>query len=161
VPHATLDFLSTILPFKTRIFLILFFANYSCVKVTIYNLDLVEPDAFHPPRVIDLSSTIVSSHSQPSRISRDYARADYVLHYMYLSSYDWSCVYNQSSTDSAVDQLKWVVTDDRFKKINSDEHYFYFLHFRKQVKVTIKSDRRRWLKSVDDSLKTHPQHFCK
>jgi hypothetical protein len=49
----------------------------------------------------------------------------------------------------------------RFKKTNSDKHYFYFAHFRKLVKVTIKTDRRRWLKSVDDSLKTHPQYFCK
>jgi hypothetical protein len=113
-----------------------------------------------------------------------------------LPSYDWSCIYNQSSTDSAVNQLKSVVTDAlnsaipnkisrktkfpcwfsgtlkhcinkkthyfrRFKKTNSGKHYFYFAHFRKLVKITIKTDRRRWLKSVDDSLKTHPQHFWK
>jgi hypothetical protein len=35
------------------------------------------------------------------------------------------------------------------------------VHFRKLVKVTIKTDRRQWLESVDDSLKTHPQHFWK
>jgi hypothetical protein len=89
----------------------LVFANFSCVNVTISNLDLVEPDALHPSLVIDLSSTVVSSDSQPTRLSRNYARADYVLLYRYLSSYDWSCVYNQSSTDSAVNQLKSVVTD--------------------------------------------------
>jgi hypothetical protein len=89
----------------------LVFANFSCVNVTISNLDLVEPDALHPSLVIDLSSTVVSSHSQPFRLSRDYARADYVLLYSYLSSYDWSCVYNQSSTYSAVNQLNSVVTD--------------------------------------------------
>jgi hypothetical protein len=33
--------------------------------------------------------------------------------------------------------------------------------FVKKVKVTFKTDRRRWLKSVDDSLKTRPQHFWK
>jgi hypothetical protein len=49
----------------------------------------------------------------------------------------------------------------RFKKTNSDKHYFYFAHFRKLTKVTIKTDRWRWLKSVDHSLKTHPQHFWK
>jgi hypothetical protein len=48
-----------------------------------------------------------------------------------------------------------------FKKANSDKHYFYFAHFRKLVKVTIKTDRRQWLKSVDDSFKTQPQHFWK
>jgi hypothetical protein len=61
--------------------------------------------------VIGLSSTIVSSHSQPTRLSRDYACGDYFLLYNFLSSYDWSCVYNQSSSDSAVNQLKSVVTD--------------------------------------------------
>jgi hypothetical protein len=85
----------------------LVFANFSCVNVTISNLDLVEPDVFHPSLVIGLSSTIVSSHSQPTRLSRDCARADYFLLCSYLSS----CVYSQSSTDSVVNQLKSVVTD--------------------------------------------------
>jgi hypothetical protein len=125
---------------------------------------LIEPDALHPSLVIDQRGVFLTTHSQPSRLSRDYARTDYELLYRYLSSYDWSCVYNQSSTDSAVDQLKSVVTDAlnlaipnkhsrkskfpcwfsgtlkhyinkknhyfrRFKKTNSDEHYFYFAHF--------------------------------
>jgi hypothetical protein len=41
----------------------LVFANFSSVNVTISNLDLVEPDALHPPLVIDPSSIIVSSLS--------------------------------------------------------------------------------------------------
>jgi hypothetical protein len=89
----------------------LVFANFSCVNVTISNLYLVEPDAFHPSLVIDLSSTVVVPHAQPSRLSLDYAHADYFLLYSYLSSYDWSYIYNQSSTDSAVNHLKSVVTD--------------------------------------------------
>jgi hypothetical protein len=89
----------------------LVFANFFCVNVTISNFDLVEPDVFHPSLVIDLSNTIVFSHSQPTRLSRDYARGDYFLLYNILSSYDWSCVYNKSSSDSAVNQLKSVVTD--------------------------------------------------
>jgi hypothetical protein len=40
------------------------------------NFDLVEPDVFHPSLVIDLSSTIVSAHTQPTRLSRDYAHGD-------------------------------------------------------------------------------------
>jgi hypothetical protein len=85
----------------------LVFANLSCVNVTISNLDLVEPDVFHPSLVTGPSSTIVSSHSQHIRLSRDCARADYFLLYSYLSS----CVYNQSSTDSVVNQLKSEVAD--------------------------------------------------
>jgi hypothetical protein len=60
------------------------FANFSCVNVTISNLDLVEPDALHPSLVIDLRNIFLSTHSQPSRLSRDYARADYVLLYRYF-----------------------------------------------------------------------------
>jgi hypothetical protein len=41
----------------------------------------------------------------------------------------------------------------------SDIYYFYFAHFGKPLKATVKFDRQQWLKSVDDSLKTHPQHF--
>jgi hypothetical protein len=29
------------------------------------------------------------------------------------------------------------------------------------VKATIKSDRRRWLQSIDDNLKLQPKQFCK
>jgi hypothetical protein len=96
---------------KNKNLLDLVFANFSCVNVTISNFDVVEPDVFHPSMVIDLSSTIVSSHSQPTRLSRDYARGDYFLLYNFLSSYDWSCVYDQSSSDSALNHLKSVVTD--------------------------------------------------
>jgi hypothetical protein len=55
----------------------LVFANSSCVNVKISNLDLVQPDALHTSLLIDLSSIFLSTHSQPSRLSRDYARAMY------------------------------------------------------------------------------------
>jgi hypothetical protein len=81
-------------------------------------------------------------------------------------------IINQSSSDSAVNQLKslnlaipnklprkskfpcWFSGTlkhyinkknhyfHRFKKTNSDKHYFYFAHFHKLVKITIKTDRR-------------------
>jgi hypothetical protein len=35
------------------------------------------------------------------------------------------------------------------------------LLFRKLVKVTIKSDRLRWLKYIDENLKSKPKHFWK
>jgi hypothetical protein len=103
--------LSQYLTIQNKNLLDFVFANFSCVNITISNFDLVEPDVFHPSLVTDLSSTIVSSHSQPTLLSRDYVRADYFFLYSYLSSYDWSCAYNQSSSDSAVNQLKSVVTD--------------------------------------------------
>jgi hypothetical protein len=47
----------------------------------------------------------------------------------------------------------------RFKKRPS--HYFYdrFALYRKLVKSTIKPDRLRWLKSIDNNLNSQPQHF--
>jgi hypothetical protein len=49
----------------------------------------------------------------------------------------------------------------RFKK--KPNYYFYdsFSFYRKLVKNTIKSDRLRWLKSIDNNLKSRPQHFWK
>jgi hypothetical protein len=49
-------------------------------------------------------------YPQSPHLFRNYVRGDYVLLYN-LSSDDWSCVYNQSSTDFAGDQLKTVVTE--------------------------------------------------
>jgi hypothetical protein len=85
----------------------LVFANVSDVNS---KFDLVEPDTFHPSLVIDLS-IFLPSYTQSHRLFRNYALGDYVSFYNYLSPYDWSCVYNQSSTDSAVSQLNSVVTE--------------------------------------------------
>jgi hypothetical protein len=49
----------------------------------------------------------------------------------------------------------------RFKKKLSDYFYDRFVLYRKLVKSTIKSDRLRWLKSIDNNLKSQPQHFSK
>jgi hypothetical protein len=112
---------------------------------------------------------------------------------VFLSSYDWSCVYNQSSADCAVSQLNSVVTEAlklaiysrkskfpcwfssslkyysykknyhlcHYNKIKSAICYSFFAYFCKLVKLAIKLDWQQWLISVDDSLKTHPQHFWK
>jgi hypothetical protein len=37
----------------------------------------------------------------------------------------------------------------------------FFSYYRKLVKTTIKTDRLRWLKSVDDNLKAKPKDFWK
>jgi hypothetical protein len=49
----------------------------------------------------------------------------------------------------------------RFKKKNSDYFYNKFSFCRKLVKATIKSERIRWLKSIDDNLKSQPKQFWK
>jgi hypothetical protein len=49
----------------------------------------------------------------------------------------------------------------RFKKKNSDYFYNKFSFYHKLVKATIKSDRLRWLKSIDDHLKSQPKQFWK
>jgi hypothetical protein len=49
----------------------------------------------------------------------------------------------------------------RFKKKNSDYFYSKFSFYRKLVKATIKSARLRWLKSIDDNVKSQPKQFWK
>jgi hypothetical protein len=49
----------------------------------------------------------------------------------------------------------------RFKMKPSDYFYDRFALYRKLVKSTIKSDRLRRLKSIDNNLKSQPQHFWK
>jgi hypothetical protein len=48
-----------------------------------------------------------------------------------------------------------------YKKFKTDSFYDKFSSYRKLVKSTIKSDRSRWLKSIDENLKSHPQQFWK
>jgi hypothetical protein len=49
----------------------------------------------------------------------------------------------------------------RYKKLKADCFYHKLSFYRKLVKTTIKSDRTRWLHSVDENLKSHPQQFWK
>jgi hypothetical protein len=46
-----------------------------------------------------------------------------------------------------------------YRKYKIDCFCDRFPFYRKLVKRTIKSDRFRWLKSVDENLKFHPQQF--
>jgi hypothetical protein len=100
--------------------------------------------------------------------------------------YDWSRVYETSSVNVAVTSLSAPVRGAmeqtiprgytckskfppfkkkyfhrRFKKKPSDYFYDRFAFYRKLIKNTIKSDRLRWLKSIDNNLKSQPQHFWK
>jgi hypothetical protein len=47
----------------------------------------------------------------------------------------------------------------RFKKKPFDYFYDRFAYYRKLIKNTIKSDRLKWLKSIDNNLKSQPQLF--
>jgi hypothetical protein len=48
----------------------------------------------------------------------------------------------------------------RYKKYKTDCFYDKFSYYRELVKATIKTDRFRWLQSVDENLKSHPKQFC-
>jgi hypothetical protein len=48
--------------------------------------------------------------------------------------------------------------DDR-RKAKNEYYYSTFSHYRKLVKITIKSDRHNWYKSIDDDLKIQPSKF--
>jgi hypothetical protein len=49
----------------------------------------------------------------------------------------------------------------RLKRKKSDCLYQNFYFFRKLVEATLKSDRLRWLKSLDENLKPQPAQFWK
>jgi hypothetical protein len=49
----------------------------------------------------------------------------------------------------------------RFKKEKTDSLYQNFSFYRKLVKATTKSDRLRWLTSIDENLKSQPKQFWK
>jgi hypothetical protein len=86
----------------------LVFANFHNVTVAISDFELVVPGTYHPPLCTDLN--VLTSSSQSLLYSfRNYPRGDYALLYEMLSSYDWSCVFKQSSVHSAVNRLNSVV----------------------------------------------------
>jgi hypothetical protein len=49
----------------------------------------------------------------------------------------------------------------RYKKSKNEYYYSKFSHYRKLVKITVKSDRLNWYKSTGDDLKTNPSRFWK
>jgi hypothetical protein len=64
----------------------------------------------HPSLVIDLS-IFLPSYAQSQLSFRNYAYGDYALLYTFLSCYDWSCVYRESSVDIAVTKLNAAVSE--------------------------------------------------
>jgi hypothetical protein len=62
---------------------------------------VVAPDNYHPPLNLDFKVTL---DSLPTflNLGRNYGQGDYLLLYNTLSNYDWSCVLNEDSVDSAV-----------------------------------------------------------
>jgi hypothetical protein len=87
-----------------------YFAKLSDVSVSNSYFNFVEPDTVHPSVVIDLS-IFFPSYLQSQRSFHKYAYGDYTVLYTFLSSCDWSYVYNESSVDTAVTQLNSAVTE--------------------------------------------------
>jgi hypothetical protein len=48
-----------------------------------------------------------------------------------------------------------------FYKYKIDCFYDKFCFYQKWVKTTINTDRSRWLKSINENLKSHPNQFWK
>jgi hypothetical protein len=71
--------------------------------------ELVVPDTYHPPLCTDLN--ILTSSSCLIHFVINLAVITYALPYEILSSYDWYCVYKQTSVDSAVIELNYVVVN--------------------------------------------------
>jgi hypothetical protein len=88
----------------------LVFTNISDLSVSISNYLSVAPDNYHPPLVLEFK---LFYHSQFATLvpRRNYGKGDYLLLYDTLQNSDWSCVLNESSVDSAVNNLTTTVSE--------------------------------------------------
>jgi hypothetical protein len=68
------------------------------------------PDNCHPPLLLDFTLTL-GCHRIPLTPHRSYAEGDYVLLYNILRHSDWSCVLNENSIDSPVNNLTAIVPE--------------------------------------------------
>jgi hypothetical protein len=84
-----------------RALLDLVFTNINELCVSLSNYPVVAPDNYHPPLNLDFKLTL---DSQLTFLTprRNYGQGDYLSLYNTLSNYDWSCVLNENSVDSAV-----------------------------------------------------------
>jgi hypothetical protein len=62
---------------------------------------MVALDNYHSPLNLDFKLTLDSQLTFLTPL-RNYGQVDYLLLYNTLSNYDWSCVFNENSVDSAV-----------------------------------------------------------
>ncbi|PNF31813.1 hypothetical protein B7P43_G09329, partial [Cryptotermes secundus] len=174
----------------------LVFSNLTDLKPGPSYSDLVKPDPYHPPLIIDVHLPHITYNPDYKFSHRKFAAGNYTLLYNTLSACDWSGVYRATSADDAVASLNATVQaameeaiprcptrkskfpfwyssslryyigkknyfHRRFKKKQTDHYYDKFIFYRKLVKSAIKTDRLRWLKSIDNDLKTQPQHLWK
>jgi hypothetical protein len=88
----------------------LVFTNINDICVSLSNYPVVSPDNYHPPLNIDFKLTL---DSQLTFLipRRNYGQVDYLLLYNTLSNYNWSCVFNESSIDSAVHNFTASVSE--------------------------------------------------
>jgi hypothetical protein len=79
----------------------------TCVPLS--NYPVFAPDNCHPPLNLDFK-LILDSQLTFLTPQRNYGQGDYLLLYNTLSSYDWSCVFNENSVDSAVYNFTAIVS---------------------------------------------------
>jgi hypothetical protein len=77
--------------------------NDLCVSLSYY--PMVAPDNYHPPLINFRFPTYFLT------ARRNYGQEDYLLLYNTLSNYDWSCIFNENSVDSAVYNLTSSVSE--------------------------------------------------
>jgi hypothetical protein len=98
------------LTIQSKNLLDLVFANCIDVAASNFYIDLVEPDTFHPSLFIDVS-LFLPSYAQSRLSFSNYAYDDYALLCTFLSCYDWSCFYRESSVGTAVTQFNAAVSE--------------------------------------------------
>jgi hypothetical protein len=88
----------------------LVFSNVSDLSVSSSCFAVVTPDKYHPPLNLDLELIFYVRHI-PLSPQRNFAQGDYLLLYNVLSQVNWSCILNDNSVDSAVNNLTDIVRE--------------------------------------------------
>jgi hypothetical protein len=88
----------------------LVFANFSNVGVSDSTIDSVTPNNYHPFLITELSLLTAAPPHTPCLFC-NYTHCDHARLFKIISSHDWSWVHEQSSADTAVNQLISSITD--------------------------------------------------
>jgi hypothetical protein len=89
----------------------LIFSNLSDLRITPVDPELINPDSYHPPMIINIYLPFTTCILNYVYSYRKFLSGDYALLYNILSTFDWSCEYGTTSVDSAVACLNAAVQD--------------------------------------------------
>jgi hypothetical protein len=158
----------------------LVFANFSDLAYAPADFGLIKPDAYHPPLILRTYLQHFPNSPTSTPPYRNYSAGDYVLLYSTLSgavaspsgivhdAMEKSIPYSYARKSKFPPWFSkalrhYIAKKDyyhrRFQKKQTSYYYDKFVFYRKLVEHSIKSDRPRWLETIDNNLRAQPQHL--